>query len=290
LHILASLDGTAPETSVKSQTRGEKRIIIAAVLIGVMVLGLVLSFVLSPALIANSRDFSYPEQPNSPAGSAPSLSITNVNGKVTLSYWTQSTVSISGTVTARGLGSSPDQVVLSESNVNGAIDFQATFPSTSLLQLSESYEAQIIVFLPSGTRFGSVKVETVNGGIDARISNATSVQLNTLNGGVAINCNSCTNVAASTNNGPVSGTFSSLQTSGQYTLTSINGNVAMIIPLTAGFTVHADTTNGTVDVSGVSLQQICPVELPNDKCGTVGGGGASVKLHTVNGQVTISIG
>jgi DUF4097 and DUF4098 domain-containing protein YvlB len=135
-----------------------------------------------------------------------------------------------------------------------------------------------------------VKVETVNGGIDARISNATSVQLNTLNGGVAINCNSCTNVAASTNNGPVLGTFSSLQTSGQYTLTSINGNVAMIIPLTAGFTVHADTTNGTVDVSGVSLQQICPVELPNDKCGTVGGGGASVKLHTVNGQVTISIG
>jgi Putative adhesin len=290
LRVLALLDGTATETSVKSQARREKRIIIAAVLIGVVVLGLALSFVLSPALIANSRDFSYPEQPNPPAGSAPSLSITNVNGKITLSYWTQSTVSISGTVTARGLGSSPDQVVLSESNINGAINFQASFPSNSIFQLSDSYEAQIVVFLPVGTRFGIVKVETVNGGIDARISNATNVQLNTINGGVAINCTSCINVVASTNNGPVAGTFSSLQTSGQYTMTSVNGNVAMIIPLTAGFTVHADTSNGTVDVSGVSLQQICPVELPNDKCGRVGGGGASVKLHTINGQVTISIG
>jgi Putative adhesin len=286
---LAQLNGTATETSVKSQARREKRIIIAAVVIGVVVLGLILSVVLSPALVVNSRDFSYPERLN-PAGPAPSLSIVNVNGRVTLSYWTQSTVSISGTVIARGLGSSPDQVVLSESSINGAITFRASFPSTSLFQLSDSYEAQIVVLLPSATQFGSVRVETVNGGIDARISNATNVQLNTVNGGVAINCTSCTNVAASTNNGPVSGTFSSLQASGQYTLTSVNGNVAMIIPLTAGFSVHADTTNGTVDVSGVSLQAVCTVELPNDRCGTVGDGGASVKLHTVNGQVTISVG
>src|SRR2546426_596570 len=194
----------------------------AAVLIGVVILGLVLFFVLSPALIVNSRDFSYPEELRTPAGSSPSLSITNVNGKVSISSWVQSTVAISGTVKARGLGSSPDQVVLSESNINGVITFQAVFPSSSLFQLSDSYEAQIIVFIPLNTQFGLIKIETVNGGIDARIANATNVQLNTVVGGIAINCISCSNIAASTNNGPVSATFSSLESSGQYTLTSIN--------------------------------------------------------------------
>jgi len=287
---LALLDKTVNETSVRSQARREKRIIMAAVLIGVVILGLVLFFVLSPALIVNSRDFSYPEELRTPAGSSPSLSITSVNGKVSISSWAQSTVAISGTVTARGLGSSPEQVVLSESNINGVINFQAVFPSGSLFQLSDSYEAQIIVFIPLNTQFGLLKVETVNGGIDARIANATNVQLNTVVGGIAINCISCSNIAASTNNGPVSATFSSLASSGQYTLTSINGNVAMTVPLTAGFSVHADTTNGTVDVSGVSLQPTGTVQLANDKTGKVDGGGASVRLHTVNGQVTISLG
>ena len=285
------LDETVSETSVvKNRARHEKRVIIAAVLIGVVMLGLVLSFVLSPALIVNSRDFSYPEQVNPPAGSPPSLSVTNVNGKVTVSSWAQNTVSISGTVTARGLGSSPDQVFLSESNINGVINFRAVFPSGSLFQLSDSYEAQIIVFVPLSTRFGLLKVDTVNGGINARIANATTVQLNTLNGGIAINCVSCSSIAASTNNGPVSATFSSLESSGQYTLTSINGNVAMIVPLTAEFNVHADTTNGTVDVSGVSLQPTGTVQLSNDKTGKVGSGGATVRLHTVNGQVIMSLG
>ncbi len=287
---MALLDGTVAETSVKSQARREKRIIIASVMIGVVILGLVLSFVLSPALIVNSRDFSYQEQLKPPAGSSPSINIANVNGKVTVSSWAQSTVAISGTVTARGLSSSPDQIVLSESNINGVINFQAVFPPGSLLQVSDSYETQIMVFIPSGTRFGIVKADTVNGGIEARIANATSVQLNTVNGGITINCNSCSNIAASTNNGPVSGTFPSLDSSGQYTLTSVNGNVAMIVPLTAGFSVHADTTNGTVDVSGVSLQPTGTVQLSNDKTGKVDGGGASVRLHTENGQVTISLG
>jgi hypothetical protein len=284
------LNETVSETSVKNRARHEKRIIIAAVLIGVVILGLVLSFVLSPALIVNSRDFSYPEQMNPPAGSPPSLSVTNVNGKVTVSSWTQNTVSISGTVTARGLGSSPDQVFLSESNINGVISFRAVFPSGSLFQLSDSYEAQITILIPLSTRFGLLKIDTVNGGIDARIQNATTVQLNTVNGGIAINCVYCSSIAASTNNGPVSATFSSLESSGQYTLTSINGNVAMIVPLTAGFNVHADTTNGTVDVSGVSLQPTGTVQLSNDKTGKVGSGGASVRLHTVNGQVTMALG
>jgi hypothetical protein len=284
------LDETVSETSVRRRPGYEKRIIIAAVLIGVVILGLVLSFALSPALIVNSRDFSYPEQVNPPAGSPPSLSVTNVNGKVTVSSWAQNTVSISGTVTARGLGSSPDQVFLSESNINGVINFRAVFPSGSLFQLSDTYEAQIIIFIPLSTRFGLLKIDTVNGGIDARIQNATIVQLNTVNGGIAINCVSCSSIAASTNNGPVSATFSSLESSGQYTLTSINGNVAMIVPLTAGFNVHADTTNGTVDVSGVSLQPTGTVQLSNDKTGKVGSGGASVRLHTVNGQVTMALG
>lgn len=287
---MALLDDTVSETSVKSRVGNEKRIIIAGVLIGVVILGLVLSFVLSPALVVNSKEFSYPEQLQPPAGSSPSLIVTNVNGKVSVSSWAQNTVSISGTVTARGLGSSPDQVILSESNINGVINFRAVFPSGSLFQLSDSYEAQITVFIPLSTRFGLLKIDTVNGGIDARIANATTVQLNTINGGIAINCVSCINVAASTNNGPVSATFSSLESSGQYTLTSVNGNVAMIVPLTAGFNVHADTTNGTVEVSGVSLQPTGIIQLSNDRTGKVGGGGASVRLHTVNGQVTMSLG
>src|SRR5438309_5006419 len=101
----------------------------AAVLIGVVILGLVLFFVLSPELIVNSRDFSYPEELRTPAGSSPSHSITSVNGKVSIYSWSESTVAISGTVTERGLGSSPEQVVLSESNINGVINLQAVFPT-----------------------------------------------------------------------------------------------------------------------------------------------------------------
>ncbi|HZD12459.1 MAG TPA: DUF4097 family beta strand repeat-containing protein, partial [Candidatus Binatus sp.] len=239
--MASSEDATSTGTTGREK-RGDRRIVFAAVLIGVLALALLLVIILSPEITVNAKDFSYNEIPTQ---SNASVRVTNVNGKISLSSGSQSSVSITGKVTARGLGSAPEQVGLRESNTNGEITLEAVFPTVSSILQSQTYDVQITLSIPSSVRFALVQIVNSNGSVDVGVLNASSVHVETVNGGVSLNCGSCEKVVASTTNGPVSATFASFSAVGQYTMTSVNGNVVAIVPSNSGFNFDAATTYGT---------------------------------------------
>ncbi len=143
----------------------------------------------------------------------------------------------------------------------------------------------INVYVPASIHFDSLQLSTVNGGIRAYSLTATSLAMSTVNGKLDFSCIFCGSAKVSTTNGGVTGSLSSMSGDGTYSLTSVNGNLALTLPASASFKFDAKTVNGSVQTHGlnVSFRDTTTRHLS----GTVHGGGATVVLSTVNGSVTI---
>lgn len=113
---------------------------------------------------------------------------------------------------------------------------------------------------------GSVEADAVSGDIELRdVSEAQSVDLKTVSGNVIYS--------------------GSIQAGGRYELNAFSGDVRMTIPADATFEFEANTFSGSIDtdfeitVSG----KISPKEVR----GTVGKGGATIKLKSFSGNVDL---
>ncbi len=259
--------------------------VLAVVIIGIVVVGVLFSLIYFSTAQVSAKTFSYnPPPAQSSGGSYRSLSVSDVDGLVSIVPWTQTTVMINGTVTARGLGTSVSAVSFTNSSINGNVVFQALFPSSTGFFLSQTYTARINVFVPATIRFSSVQVTNVNGGVRISGLNASSVSMTTVNGLVWIGCLYCGNVTATSTNGSISASFTALISNGSYTLSATNANVALSIPSSSSFTINASIVNGSIQVSGFNSL----VSSQRNLLGTVGTGSASVKITSVNGQITIT--
>jgi DUF4097 and DUF4098 domain-containing protein YvlB len=229
------------------------------------------------------------------------MTVSNTNGGVTVSSWSQAYVMINGTVTARGFGSSPDAITFVESNSSGNIVFQVIFPSSNIL-LGASYSVDVHMYTPVSAKFNTVQIVTVNGdlqvssissssltvtdtngGITASNISATAMTATDNNGSVNLTCTSCGSATVTTTNGSVTLGLSTLSLGGSYTVTSTNGNVNLTVPALASFKITPNTTNGSVSASsGLGVQ------LTNHVTTTLGTGSAIVNLTTVNGSITVA--
>jgi DUF4097 and DUF4098 domain-containing protein YvlB len=113
---------------------------------------------------------------------------------------------------------------------------------------------------------GSVEADAVSGDIELRdVSEAQSVDVKTVSGNVIY--------------------FGSIQAGGRYQLNAFSGDVRMTIPADASFDFEANTFSGSIDtdfeitVSG----KISPKEIR----GTVGKGGATIRLKSFSGNVDL---
>jgi Putative adhesin len=127
-----------------------------------------------------------------------------------------------------------------------------------------------------------VDASTVNGGLQIDGVSAP-VQAATVNGRIAVST-STGPVQATTVNGSIEAVMQSL-TSGDVRLTTVNGSVSAGLPRQLNAEIDAETVNGRVEtdfpvrVSG----KISPRHLR----GTIGNGGPTLKLLTVNGSITL---
>ncbi len=259
------------------------------VIIGILVIGFLFSLIYLSSVDVSSKTFSLSEPVSQGGGSngpSNSLVISDVNGAVNIAPWSQSTVLINGTVTAKGLGTSPSAVGLTNSSTNGNIVFRAAFPNTASFFLSQSYTVNVDVFVPSTIRFSSVEATTENGGVRVTGLNATVASITTVNGLVSVNCLYCDNVTTSATNGSVSASFAALVNGGWYSMSTVNGDVTMTLPALASFKFTASTVNGSVQSPGLSVTIL--TQSANHLSGIVGTGSANVNLSTVNGQITIT--
>ena len=127
-----------------------------------------------------------------------------------------------------------------------------------------------------------IDASTVNGGLEIDGVSAP-VQAATVNGRIAVNT-STGPVQATTINGSIEANMQTL-TSGDVRLTTVNGSVSAGLPTNINANIDAETVNGRVETD-------FPVKIvgkisPRHLRGTIGTGGATLKLVTVNGSITL---
>lgn len=260
---------------------------VGIVIIGIIVVGGLFSLIYFTNAQVSSRNFSYNFSRQGSQQPYNSISISDVDGTVTITQWTQDTILINGTITAKGLGSSLSVVSISNSSNNGNILFEAIFPVNPGFFFSQSYSAKINVFVPSSIRFHSVHVSNVNGGVRLTSLNATDVSLTTVNGAVALDCLYCLNITAMSTNGNIATTFTAPLTNGSFNMTSTNANVAFTLPASSSFKALARVENGSVgSIQVIGFIGATSATTYLDQ--TFGSGSANVVLSSVNGVITIT--
>jgi hypothetical protein len=136
---------------------------------------------------------------------------------------------------------------------------------------------RIVVQLPRNV---PVEASTVNGALQIAGVSAP-VEATTVNGKISV-ITSSGPVKATTVNGSIEAIMESL-TSGDVRLTTVNGSVMAGLPRNINATIDAETVNGRVETD-------FPVKISGKIStrhlrGTIGSGGATLKLVTVNGSI-----
>jgi len=281
--------GTPPGTTIARPITEKTRFnrwVIAIVILVIVVMGVLFALIYQSSAIVSTKNFSYSTAANE--ASNYTLEVTNVNGAVTLSPWGQASFLINGTITAKGLGSSPAQVNLVNSSMNGNIVFQAQFPNNAVFLISQTYSVKINVFIPVSVHLSKLVVGNVNGLVQATGLNVTGASFSSANGDIDFSCSSCGSggFSAQTTNGNIAGTFSRPIIGGNYTMSSQNGNVQMTVPSSSSFKLTASLVNGNIQTPNLVLSN--QTKTTTQVTATVGAGTADVKLSTVNGQITIT--
>lgn len=166
-------------------------------------------------------------------------------------------------------------------------------------------EAVANIYIPSAVPSRSVSVSLQNGAIVAEVPNVVKeISLETINGQISVRGQSVANVFTQDTNG---NTFISVQSFGTITGSAVNGNVQLTVgnasstgsislSTTNGnvnyfanpasnLSISASTVNGAVSVSVINYD--ATVSTSRQLVGIVNGGGTSVVLATVNGNIQI---
>jgi hypothetical protein len=135
------------------------------------------------------------------------------------------------------------------------------------------------VQLPRGVK---VDVSTVNGEV-AIEGAAAPVAATTVNGRILVHT-TVGPVKANTVNGSIEAAMDAL-TGGDIELATVNGSVTAVLPSKLNAVVDAETVNGRVETD--FPLQVAGKISPRHLRGTIGAGGMTLKLNTINGSVTI---
>ncbi len=128
------------------------------------------------------------------------------------------------------------------------------------------------------------EIETVNG--SATVSNFTNlIKVSAVNGSV-IATNLRGTAKLSTVNGEVKADFDRLETGSKIALETVNGSVNLVIPSDANATVRADSLNGTIS-NDFGLPVRKGKYVGRDLYGRLGTGEIQIKLESVNGGLSI---
>lgn len=135
------------------------------------------------------------------------------------------------------------------------------------------------VRVPAGVTFVA---RTVNGGIETESLHA-DVRAYTVNGGVSVSGTGT--VEAHTVNGAIEASVGSGNWQGTLTMETVNGSITVRLPGNINARVEAETVNGGL-TSDFPLTVMAGERLgPKRIEGTIGAGGGTLRLETVNGSI-----
>ena len=136
------------------------------------------------------------------------------------------------------------------------------------------------VALPKGI---PLEVSTVNGGLEINGVSA-AVDANTVNGRIAVSTSKGP-IQATTVNGSIEANMQELA-GGDVKLTTVNGSVSAGLPPEINANIDAETVNGRVETTDFKVKVMGKMSTRHVR-GTIGNGGSTLKLVTVNGSITL---
>ncbi|HTY60635.1 MAG TPA: DUF4097 family beta strand repeat-containing protein [Acidobacteriota bacterium] len=178
-------------------------------------------------------------------------------------------------------------------SVSGDVEAQRIGKDTTVDSVSGNVKVQEIGGRASAnTVSGNANAANIKGDLDLK-SVSGSVQINTsdgyvkgesISGNIAVSDGNCTGLKVSTVSGAVQ-YDGKLVPSGRYELVSHSGSVVVNLPADSNFTLEASTFSGSIKSDfDIKVRGTSGTKSIN---GTVGSGGATVKLNSFSGSVGI---
>lgn len=224
-----------------------------------------------------------PFSQTSPFNANGELTLSSINGSITVHTWDKNEILIQGEKSAKTdeelklidlkMDVSPAAARIKVhlpkrsggwfggNSIRASVRFDITVPATAVVRKIDVVNASVTI---EGVR-GSVSAESVNGRISAT-DLAGDAHLETVNG-------------------QIHASFAALAPHQQLSFETVNGGIKVILPKDAGASVQAEVVNGHIS---------CDFPLTLGKAhhrslaGTIGDGRASVKAETVNGSIHLA--
>jgi len=215
------------------------------------------------------------------AGGA-AVGIINVNGTIKVEAVEGSTLDVTAVITARGATTEDakkalDKVEMAEEATPASVRVQAKYPRELGRQGIE------VAYTIRAPRTARLALETVNGRVQVNGAFA-GVKAETTNGGV-YGEGLGSSVVASATNGEIKLKMASLGGDG-VSLETTNGSIDLKLPADAKGTLSARCVNGGIKVTDLPFEK--SGEGSRRKLdGTINGGGAALRLETVNGSIRV---
>jgi hypothetical protein len=216
------------------------------------------------------------------------IEIHGVNGAVHAEWTSGDEVEVRADKHARR--SDPDEVRIEVMKHEGGVTICAVYPSppgkpanecTPQGSHSHTQNNDVVVDftvrVPSGVRFVA---ETVNGEVEAR-SLRGDVEARSVNGSVRVSTTG--EAQATTVNGSIYATLGDTRGREPLEFETVNGSITVRLPENTGADLRAETVNGDINTDFPIL--VTRKISQRRVSGTIGGGGRSLKLSTVNGSI-----
>lgn len=217
------------------------------------------------------------------------IEILGVNGEVRASSGSGATAEV--TATKRGKRSDPASVQIKVEETGEGVTICAIYPNqegdschgrksrNTRRGDNNDVEVDFNVRVPTGVKFIG---RSVNGSVGATGLDADA-DVSTVNGSVDVSTRGW--AEASTVNGDVTASVGRADWSGPASFKTVNGTVTVTLPAGVNTDVRASTVNGDIDTD-------FPLTVtgrfgPRRLNGTIGSGGRSLSLETVNGGIRI---
>ena len=214
------------------------------------------------------------------------VSVSNVNGPITIEAWDRDEVKLEATKIADSKESLADVDIKVEATAD-SFSVEADYKSWKWNDKrnenrSRKLEVEFRLSVPRTAVLN--EIETVNGSVT--VSNFTNVtKISAVNGDViATNLQGAANL--STVNGTVTADFDRVNGSSKINLSTVNGTVSLIVPSDLNATIKADSLNGNI-TNDFGLPVRKGQYVGRDLYGRVGTGEAQIRLNSVNGKLSI---
>lgn len=209
------------------------------------------------------------------------LELQNINGAVHITAWDQNQVKVD----AVKRGDTAEELKEAEIRVNSSsnsISIDTHYPEHDhWFGGHRAASVDYTIMVPRNARLDEVKL--INGEFDVT-GVSGEVRASCINGKLLARGITGTAKLA-TINGPLDATFSRVN-SQSIELSSVNGSVDLTLPSDAKASIEAATVHGGIE-NNFGLHTNNHQWVGHDLRGELGGGGAEIKLHNVNGRIDI---